>query len=182
MIIMNLKLKYKTIFYNTNSNNSFITVLIIAHGADLINSMPYNENTNTLIFNLSSVPNIVSKSFKDDELETTLNYIMPILNNKPNKYNIEIEDLFVLGSSGSKIVSLATGSAVGVTTSLATGSVVADVGLIIVVTVVLVVTLTVVEGPAVCDIEDVFGWLGTTAFDTFSFIGATGLSFFILIR
>jgi len=80
--------KYRTKFYNTDIPNQtpFITVLIISHGVDLPYKMPYNENTNMLMYNLSSVPNIVSKSFRDDDLETTLNYIMQILNNNPSRY------------------------------------------------------------------------------------------------
>lgn len=80
--------KYRTQFYNTNIPNKkpFIVVLIIAHGIDLNNSLPNNENTNTLMFNLSSVPNIVSKSFNDDELETTMDKLTNIINNKPNRY------------------------------------------------------------------------------------------------
>jgi hypothetical protein len=81
--------KYRTRFYNTNTNTNskpFVTILIISHGIDLTQSMPYNDNTNTLMFNLSSVPNVVAFPFSDDELEVTLNYIMPILNNKPSRY------------------------------------------------------------------------------------------------
>jgi len=79
---------YKTQFYNTNIPNKkpFITVLIMGHGFDLTNLLPINENTNTLMFNFSSVPNVVTKLFNDKLFETTMDYLTNIVNNKPNKY------------------------------------------------------------------------------------------------
>ena len=58
----------------------------MGHGADLPNSLPINENTNILMFNLSSVPNVVSKSFGDNQFENIMNSLKNIVKNKPNKY------------------------------------------------------------------------------------------------